>query len=110
MKRSLMIALLVLGLPMGAAAYQDTPPQVPLGIAVGPSLNIEVSFSNMSNSQGCSFNGAFVVDPTLDRETKLAILDVLLFAKEHGLPVRVRLDGCTDRPKFYYAFLTPTWI
>lgn len=92
------------------AAVQDTPAQVLKGVAVGPGLNIEVSFQNMTNSQGCGFNGAYVIDNTLDAATKQSILALLLSAKEHGWSVRVRLSGCADRPKFHYAFIEPTWL
>lgn len=104
------LALLgIAALPAHAAA-QDTPAQLISGIAVGPGLNIEVSFPNMSNSQGCGFNGAYVIDSTVDAATRQSILALLLTAKDRGWKVRMRLSGCADRPKFHYAFIEPTWL
>lgn len=93
-----------------AAAPENTPAQVPTGIAIGAGLNVEVNFPNMNNAQGCSFSGAFVVDQSLDAETKKAILSVLLTAKASNQRVRVGLSGCTDRPKINYAFFEATWV
>ena len=110
MKKLAVLFGLLLAVPLFAVPYQDTPPQVPVGIAVGGGLHVEVSFPDMANTQGCNVNSAFVVDPILDRETKEAMLSILLIAKELGLPVRVRLQGCTDRPKFNYVFLAVDWL
>ena len=120
MKKLLALPLLVLTIlglayfadnsASAAVAWEDTPAQVPTGIAVGINQIIEVSFPDMANKQGCGFNGAFVLDASADSSTKTAMLAVLLSAKEHGRPVRVRLQGCTDRPKITYVFLDPSWI
>ncbi|MCB1036834.1 MAG: hypothetical protein KDD47_23615 [Acidobacteria bacterium] len=115
MKRSLALCVLVstlLGVwaSPALAAVQDTAAQVPSGIAVGPGLNIEVSFPNMANSQGCGYNGAFVIDGTVNAASRQAMLQLLLAAKEHGWKVRVRLSGCSDRPKFHYVFIEPSWL
>lgn len=93
-----------------AVSPETTPAQVPTGIAIGAGLNVEVNFPNMNNAQGCSFSGAFVVDQSLDVETKKAILSVLLTAKASNQRVRVGLSGCTDRSKINYVFFEATWV
>ena len=106
-----MYVLSLLSLFVSANAFaEDTRAQVPIGIAVGPNQNIEVSFPNMTNYQGCAFSGAFVIDPTLDKETKSAMLSLLMQAKATNTPVRVRLNGCTDRPTFSYVFMDVNWL
>lgn len=91
-------------------AAEDTAAQIPIGIAVGPDQNIEVSFANMTNGQNCSYNGAFVIEPTLDKTTKNQMLALLMQAKALKLPIKVRLNGCVDRPKFFYVFLDENWF
>ncbi|WP_144397567.1 hypothetical protein ABF162_09720 [Vibrio coralliilyticus] len=88
----------------------DTPAQVPIGVAVGPNTTVEVNFANMVNPEGCPYNGAYVVNPSLDRETKSMMLSTLLTAKASNQRVRVRLSGCTDRPQIIIVFLESTWI
>ncbi|MDC5855549.1 hypothetical protein [Vibrio europaeus] len=88
----------------------DTPAQVPIGVAVGPNTTVEVNFANMVNPEDCSYNGAYVVNHSLDRETKSMMLSTLLTAKASNQRVRVRLSGCTDRPQIINVFLESTWI
>lgn len=92
-----------------ANAY-DTPAQVPIGIAVSPNLAVEVSFPNMQNPDGCPFNGAYIIDTSVDLDARKAMLSLLLAAKTANLPVSVRLGGCTDRPKIIYVFMNANWI
>ena len=91
------------------ASFEDTPPQLIKGLATGR-FGTEVSFDDMSNSQGCGFNGAYVLEPTLGVHAKNRILSLLIFAKQKGLTVRVRLNGCTDRPKFNNVFVDVGWL
>ena len=43
---------------------ETTSAQVPIGIAISKSGLVEVNFPNMSNNQQCTYNGAFVIDPS----------------------------------------------
>lgn len=121
MKRICLLALLSAAVVLGVAylasvqvsaapAWEDRPAMVPLGIAIGPSLTVEVSFASMTNNQGCEFNGAYVLDSGQDTATREAMLAVLRSAKDTERPVRVRLHGCTDRPKITHVFLDATWL
>ncbi len=92
------------------AFAEDTKAQIPVGIAVGPNQTIEISFDDMTNTQGCNFNGAYVVDPTVDAETRKSMLSLFLASKVAAIPVQVRLHGCSDRPRFHYVFLDVNWI
>ena len=93
------------------AFAEDTASQVPIGIAVGPNQNIEVSFQSMANSQGCTFNGAYVIDSSLDTDSKKQMLAMLLTAKATKSPVRLRLNLCSvDRPKFNSVFMDVNWL
>jgi hypothetical protein len=64
----------------------------------------------MSSSQGCGYNGAYAIDNNVDAASRQAILALLVAAKQNGWNVRVRLNGCADRPKFHYVFIEPSWI
>lgn len=104
-------SLLFVVLYSSNAFAEDTPAQVPVGIAIGPNQSIEVSFQNMTNNQGCPFNGAYVIDSSLDTDSKKEMLSALLAAKAANIPVRLRLNQCGgDRPKFYYVFMDVDWI
>ena len=104
-----LVILIITLLSLNAFA-EDTPPQVPVGIAVGPNSTIEVSFPDMSNSQGCDFNRAFMIASDLDTDTKDKMIALLLTAKVTNTPVRVRLDGCYDRPRIVYVFYDVDWL
>ena len=109
MKIRLLISVVLASLSFVSFA-EDTPGQVPMGLAVGDNNQFEVSFSNMSNSQGCSNSVAFTVDPALDVVSKSYMFSLLVDAKNNNRPVRVRLNGCTDRPKFNYLFVEANWL
>lgn len=94
--------LITLSLP--AHAYNTTTSEVPTGIAVGPGMVVEISFPTMINPEGCGYGGAYQVSGTVDTATRKAMLAVLASAKSTNTPVRVRLDGCSDRPLITYIF------
>lgn len=95
--------LTILSFP--AYAYETTTAEVPTGIAVGPGMVVEISFPTMINPEGCAYSGAYQVSTSaIDAATRKAMLAVLLEAKATNTPVRVRLDGCSDRPLITYVF------
>lgn len=102
------LIMMGMGFALKADAY-ETAPAVPIGIAAGPSGIIEVSFPTMENPDGCAFNGAYMLNPTLDTTTKKSMLSLLITAKTTNRPVQVRLSGCSDRPLIEYVFLDLNW-
>jgi hypothetical protein len=109
MKIRLLISVVLASLSF-LSFSEDTPGQIPLGLAVGNNGIFEVSFPNMNNSQGCSNSIAFIVDPALDVVSKSYMFALLVDAKNNGRAIRVRLSGCTDRPKFNYVFSEANWL
>jgi len=105
-KIKLFLVILFVGLMQAASvfAYSTTASEVPTGIAVGPGMVVEVSFPTMINPDGCGYSGAYQVSTGMDVATRKAMLATLISAKSTNTPVRVRLEGCSDRPLITYIF------